>query len=590
MRLRSTLIRKLPSVNVFLSQKRYNSDLKWSYTTGPNPPFPLMNITLGQLAHKAANRFEDREALVSRHQGIRKSFAQIYEDSLRLAGAFSNLGFKPGDMIGIWAPNCAEWLITQVAVAMAGCVLVNLNPAYQKEELQYVLNKVPIKGIITPSSLRGQCSYEAFTAWAPELKTSKPGELNTQFAPHLKSLIIIKSSEDKRKIYKGAFCFQSLLESGGTAKDTARINELTHIIQADDMNNIQFTSGTTGRPKGVMLSHFNTINNAALVSNRLGIDTEAHIISLWVPFFHTFGCVGGSLSCLINGAKLVLPSVGFNPHECLKSIEEEKCTFLFGTPTMFLAVMVEQKKLNMNVSSVYKALSGGALFLSEASSLFEKHLNTKTIYNIYGATENSPATFCSISEDPLDLRVNTVGPPFSHVEAKIVDQNGKILPVNTPGELWVRTPGLMHGYYEDEKANKKSIGMDRYYHSGDLALMTEKGYCKIIGRIDDMVNRGGENLYPKEIEDILSKHPNVLETYIVGVPDDKMGEELCAWIHLEEGAKEFDVKEYLKGKISHFKIPKYCIYVTEFPKTLSGKVKKFEMKATSIEILRLKSK
>ncbi|QQP51029.1 Uncharacterized protein FKW44_012233 [Caligus rogercresseyi] len=217
--------------------------------------------------------------------------------------------------------------------------------------------------------------------------------------------------------------------------------------------------------------------------------------------------------------------------------------------------MAEQKNLNMNVSSVYKALSGGALFLSEASSLFEKHLNTETIY------------------DPLDLRVNTVGPPFSHVEAKIVDQNGKILPVNTPGELWVRTPGLMHGYYEDEKANKKSIGMDRYYHS---ALMTEKVYCKIIGRIDDMVIRGGENLYPKEIEDILSKHPNVLETYIVVVPDDKMGEELCAWIHLEEGAKEFD-------------IPKYCIYVTEFPKTLSGKVKKFELKATSIEILLLNS-
>uniref|UniRef100_A0A0K2UAL9 Medium-chain acyl-CoA ligase ACSF2, mitochondrial n=1 Tax=Lepeophtheirus salmonis TaxID=72036 RepID=A0A0K2UAL9_LEPSM len=588
MKLRTAQLRRLLSISNFYAPKRFNSDLKWSYITGEFPPFPLSNKTLGQIIKDGSEKFSDREAFVSIHQGIRKTFPEVYEDAYRLAEAFSNIGFKQGDMIAIWAPNCYEWYLTECASAIAGCVLVNVNPAYQKDELHYVLNKVPVKGLICPTTFKAQNYYDLISKVVPEITSCNPGEINSESAPHLKSVIIIKSPSNKKQEFKGTYCFQSLFESSGTSEDVAHIKSLENIIQADDMFNIQFTSGTTGLPKAVALSHFCVINNALLTGNRIGFDLKYHAINLWVPLFHTFGCVTGTLISLCYGSKLVLPSDGFDPTACLNCIPAEKCTYLFGTPTMYIAVLEAQKKLRVDVSSVELGITGGSNCLVEACKDFEKHLNMKSLMNIYGATETGPVSFIACPKDSFEVRINTVGPPLGHIEAKIVDQNGKILPVNTPGELWVRTPGLMHGYYKDQKSSKKVIGPDRYYHSGDLGMITEKGYCKIIGRLDDMVIRGGENIYPKEIEDFLLKHPRIVEVYIVGVPDDYMGEELCAWICLEEGAKEFDLKEHCKGKIAHFKIPKYPMFVKDFPKTLSGKVKKFEMKAISIEKLGLK--
>ncbi|GFG40504.1 hypothetical protein Cfor_06516 [Coptotermes formosanus] len=541
---------------------------------------PLCSETTGQLLDKAVEQWGDRDALVSVHQGHCLSFRKVKEEADKLAAGLLGLGLKPGDRLGLWGPNSSHWYLTFIAAARAGLVLVNINPAYQTPELQYCLTKVGVKALIAPESFKTQQYYEMVRRIAPELDSCAPGQISSKQVPDLTSLIIIGDSE-----LPGAYRYSDVVQNA-TPELVSTVHELQSQIQPDDGCNLQFTSGTTGQPKATLLNHHNIVNNMLSFGRRAELSQKAHRICLQVPFFHCFGNVLGIIASLLHGATIVLPGASFKAEESVKAVQQQRCTIMYGTPTMFVDVLAVAKKTNnFNTETLEMGLGAGALFSKELIEDLLQTFKLRRFCVAYGMTETSPISFMSIPSDTPEVQASTVGCIVDHVEAKVVDANGKMVPFGTPGELWIRGYLNMLGYWDEDDKTKEILGPDRWVKTGDQFVLQENGYGQVVGRIKDMIIRGGENIFPKEIEQVLEQHSEILEAQVIGVPDARMGEEVCACIRLVDGARltADQVKQYCRGKIAHFKIPRHVRFMADFPKTLSGKIQKFKLQKMILE-------
>ena len=552
-----------------------------SYVSGAGMQ-PLIYQTIGNALVKAAQRFPQREALVVRHQEIRWTYAELLQRADDLARGLITLGFQPGDRVGIWAPNCAEWVLTQFATARAGLILVNINPAYRTHELEYALNKVACKGLVTAATFKSSDYLAMLAQLAPELDTAEPGRLSSGRLPHLRTVIRLGDEDTP-----GCFNFAAVSAMGGAA-ERERLEELSTLLQPDDAINIQFTSGTTGSPKGATLTHFNILNNGYFVGQAMNF-TEADRLCIPVPFYHCFGMVMGNLNCAIHGAAMVIPNDGFDPALTLAAVSEEKCTALYGVPTMFIAELDLPGFREYDLSSLRTGIMAGSSCPIEVMKRVVAEMNMSEITIAYGMTETSPVSFQSSTDDPLERRVSTVGRIHPHVQVKVIDPEGRTVPIGEKGELCTRGYNVMSGYWDDPDRTREAIDAAGWMHTGDLATIDAEGYCNIVGRVKDMVIRGGENIYPREVEEFLYGHDKIQDIAVFGVPDDQYGEQLCAWIKLKEGkaADEAEIKAFCKDRIAHYKAPHYIRFVDEFPMTVTGKLQKFIMRDKMIEELDL---
>ena len=543
-----------------------------SYDRG-SQDVPLIEQTIGDFFDAMVSRFPDNEALVSCHQKLRYRYHELQREANRLASALLGLGLAPGDRIGIWSHNNAQWLLTQIATAKAGIVLVNINPAYRIAELEYALNKVGCKALITMTTFKTSDYLEMIRAVAPEIAQSKPGQLQAARVPELKTVIQLGENE-----VPGMLRFADLM-AGGRADD-ARIAQIGATLKNTDPINIQFTSGTTGFPKGATLTHRNVLNNGFFIGEAMKL-TQADRLCIPVPLYHCFGMVLGNLACLTHGATIVYPNDAFDPLTVLQAVQDERCTGLHGVPTMFIAELDHPRFKEFDLSTLRTGIMAGSPCPIEVMKRVVSDMHMSEVTIAYGMTETSPVSCQSTTDTPLEKRVSTVGKTQPHLEVKIVDpDSGKTVPVGASGELCTRGYSVMHGYWGDPEKTAEAIDAEGWMHTGDLAVMDEEGYVNIAGRIKDMVIRGGENIYPREIEEFLYRHPAIQDVQVVGVPDKKYGEELCAWIILRPGAQlDADgVREYCKGQIAHYKIPRYIRFVDAFPMTITGKVQKFRIR------------
>ncbi|MBO9696290.1 MAG: AMP-binding protein [Sphingopyxis sp.] len=540
-----------------------------SHVKGATEP-PLIEHTIGTALALAAERWGDRDALVSAGQGIRWSFAELLERSDAFAAGLLALGLNPGDRIGIWAPNCAEWTLTQFAAARAGLILVTINPAYRLSEVEYTINKVGLSALVAATSFKTSDYPAMIEALAPEVAASTPGGLHAARLPMLRSLILI--GEQARP---GWLRFD---DAAGLAADAdrQRLSVIAPTLDPDDAINIQFTSGTTGLPKGATLSHRNILNNGYFVGRTQGLG-EGDRICIPVPLYHCFGMVMGNLASITHGAAMVYPSEGFDPDAVLRAVAAERCTALYGVPTMFIAVLAHPDFDRFDVSSLRTGCMAGAICPEPLMRQVVERLHMRDVTIAYGMTETSPVSFQTAPDDPFERRVGSIGRVQPHLECKIVDGDGNIVPTGEPGELCTRGYSVMIGYWDEPQRTMESIDADGWMHSGDLATIDAEGYGNIVGRLKDMVIRGGENIYPREVEDYLYRHPAVEDVAVVGIPDDRMGEELCAWVRLKPGADlgPDDIREFCRGQIAHYKVPRYVRIVGEFPTTVTGKVQKY---------------
>ncbi|WP_119388167.1 AMP-binding protein [Taklimakanibacter lacteus] len=544
--------------------------LTQSYVHGVSET-PLIGQTVGAFFDEAARRWPRCEALVVRHQQVRWTYEELKRKVDAFAAGLLALGLRPGDRVGIWSPNNAEWVITQFATARAGLILVNINPAYRLAEADYALNKVECAALVTAS----------------QFKTSDyVGMLNQLIAekrlPHLKTIIRIGGSAP------GMRGFDEI--AGLAGPDHHRqLQEIAGALQFDDPINIQFTSGTTGYPKGATLTHHNILNNGFFIGETMRLD-EKDRICIPVPLYHCFGMVLGNMACITHGSAMVYPGEGFDPLAVLQTVEAERCTGLYGVPTMFIAELGHADFKSFNLSSLRTGIMAGSPCPIEVMKrvVNEMHMNEVTI--CYGMTETSPVSFQTSADDPLEKRVGSVGRIHPHVEVKIVDADGRIVPPGATGELCTRGYSVMRGYWNDAEKTAEAIDAGRWMHTGDLATIDGEGYCNIVGRIKDMVIRGGENIYPREIEEFLYKHPKVQDVQVIGVPDVKYGEELCAWIKLKAGqaCTDEEIRQFCQGQIAHYKIPRYVKFVDGFPMTVTGKIQKYLMREEARRELGLK--
>lgn len=543
-----------------------------SYTCGSGER-PLLYQTLGEAFDEAVARWSEREALVVRHQGVRWSYAALRERVDRVAAGLLELGFEPGDRIGIWSPNNAEWVLTQLGSAKAGLILVNINPAYRVAEVEYALVKVGCRALVTAAQFKSSNYLGMLRQIAPELDRARPGELAAERLPELRTVIRLGEGATP-----GTLRFDDLLAPPGTAS-RASLEALAARLQPDDPVNIQFTSGTTGFPKGATLSHMGILNNGFLVGEAMRLSEEDRVC-IPVPLYHCFGMVLGNLACLSHGAAMVYPGEAFEPLAVLETVEAERCTALHGVPTMFIAELDHPEFARFDLSSLRTGVMAGAPCPIEVMKRVVDDMNMREVTIAYGMTETSPVSFQSSTDDPLEKRVSTVGRVLPHTEVKIVDSEGRVVPPGETGELLTRGYCVMRGYWGDEERSREAIDPAGWMHTGDLATLDEEGYCNIVGRVKDMVIRGGENVYPREVEEFLHRHPAVQNVQVFGVPDPKYGEELCAWIQLREGANADaeEIREFCRGQIAHFKIPRHLRFVDEFPMTVTGKVQKFAMR------------
>ena len=558
--------------------------LEQSYVHGASA-VSLIGQTIGGNFDAAVERWADREALVVRHQGIRWSYAELQREVDAFAAGLLALGLEAGDRIGIWSPNNAEWVITQFATAKAGLILVNINPAYRIAELEYALNKVSAKALILTAAFKTSDYIAMIREIAPEVENSAPGKLRAERLPHLRCLIQIGG-----ETAPGMYGFAEIAGLAGQG-ERDRLAELSTLLQFDDPINIQFTSGTTGFPKGATLTHFNILNNGYFVGEAMKL-TEDDRLCIPVPLYHCFGMVLGNLACITHGSAIIYPDEAFEPLSVLQTVEEEKCTALHGVPTMFIAELDHPKFRDFDLSTLRTGIMAGSPCPIEVMKRVISEMYMAEVTIAYGMTETSPVSFQSGTEDPVERRVSTVGRIHPHVEVKIVDENGRIVAPGTTGELLTRGYSVMQGYWDDAERTAESIDAAGWMHTGDLATIDQEGYCNIVGRVKDMVIRGGENVYPREIEEYLYRHPKIQDVQVFGVPDLKYGEELCAWIMLAGGqsASEDEIRDFCKGQIAHFKIPRYIRFVTEFPMTVTGKIQKFVMRESMIEELRLEDR
>jgi fatty-acyl-CoA synthase len=539
-----------------------------SYVSGPSTA-PLLGRTIGAELDRITALSPDALALVSRHQGIRLSYAALHARVTECARALIARGIAKGDRVGIWAGNSAEWTIVQYATAKIGAILVNVNPAYRRHELQYALSKSGVSLLVAARSFRQTDYLEMLRAIAPEV-------------PGLSTIVLLGEPS------AGMLGWEQFLETHVKCRPDHLVQREQE-LDFDDPINIQYTSGTTGFPKGATLSHHNILNNGYFIGQRCRY-TALDRICVPVPLYHCFGMVIGNLAALTHGAAVVYPEVAFDPGATLEAVAAERCTSLYGVPTMFIAQLDHPDFGRHDLRSLRTGVMAGSPCPVEVMKQVIERMHMREVTICYGMTETSPVSFQSTMDDDLEHRTATVGAVHPHVECKVVDpETGVTVPRGTPGELLSRGYLVMLGYWDDEAATTKAIDQARWMHTGDLALMRDDGYVNIIGRIKDMVIRGGENIYPREIEEFLYRHPKVQDVQVIGVPDVKYGEELCAWVKLREGvtATEDEIRGFCRGEIATFKIPRYVLFVDGFPMTVTGKVRKVEMRETSIERLGL---
>jgi fatty-acyl-CoA synthase len=554
--------------------------LTQSYVHGAST-VPLIGETVGIHFDRTAERWPDRPALIVSEQGVRWSYAELKEQIDAFAAGLLALGLRPGDRVGIWSPNNAEWVITQFATAKAGLIMVNINPAYRVVELEYALKKVGCRALILATRFKSSDYIAMLQELAPELAGSRPGALRAARLPDLEIVIQIGGSEP------GTVAFDEVGAQGGD-EERRRLRALAAELQFDDPINIQFTSGTTGAPKGATLTHHNILNNGYFIGEAQRL-SEQDKVCIPVPLYHCFGMVLGNLACVTHGAAMVYPGAGFEPEAVLKTVSKERCTALYGVPTMFIAELGHPDFKGFDLSSLRTGIMAGSPCPIEIMRRVIDEMNMGEVTIAYGMTETSPVSFQTGADDPVDRRVATVGRIQPHIEVKIVDLEGRIVPPGTPGELCTRGYCVMRGYWDDPERTEEAIDPARWMHTGDLATIDADGYCNIVGRIKDMVIRGGENLYPREIEEFLYGHPKIQDVQVFGVPDPKYGEELCAAVILREGVKatEDEIRDFCKGRIAHYKVPRYIRFVDDFPKTVTGKVQKFIMRKEMAEELGL---
>jgi fatty-acyl-CoA synthase len=549
-----------------------------SYVQGDNSA-ALIEDTIGACLDRVAEREGERLALVVAHQRVRWTYSELKARSDRFGAGLLRLGLKPGDRVGIWSPNCAEWTVAQFATAKAGLVLVNINPAYRVTELEHALRAVECRALITATRFKSSDYLAILNSLAPELAEAKD-VLTSARLPSLRHVITIGD-----EMHAGCIPFAAIsrLADEGAMQ---LLDSTAATIDPDSAVNIQFTSGTTGLPKGATLSHYNLINNAFFVGEATGIEPGSRVC-IPVPLYHCFGMVMGNLGCLTHAATMVYPGESFEPAATLKAIHAEKCDVLYGVPTMFIAQLNHPEFKQYDVSSLRRGIMAGAPCPVEVMKEVISKMHMGEITIAYGMTETSPVSFQSSRDDPVELRVSTVGRIQPHLEVKITDLEGRTVPRGEPGELCTRGYSVMLGYWNDEARTRQAVDADGWMHTGDLATIDDAGYCRIVGRIKDMVIRGGENIYPREIEEFLHRHPDIQDVQVIGVPDEKYGEELCAWIVPRAGAKleEDAVRAFCRDRISHYKIPRYIRMVQGFPTTVTGKVQKFQMREQMIEEL-----
>jgi fatty-acyl-CoA synthase len=550
-----------------------------SYVSGTSVR-PLLGVTIGAAFDRAVARWGNRNALVVRHQNIHWSYDELAERVDSLAAGLLSYGLRPGDRVGIWSPNRAEWVVTQFATAKAGLILVNINPAYRPAELQYVLRKVGCRALVTATAFKSSDYLGMLTSIAPDFPDGTPGDLHLESLPELRAVFQLGGP-----IHRGAIGFDAVLQRG-TVEQRRLLSDIGKSLQFDDAINIQFTSGTTGSPKGATLTHHNLLNNGLFAGELMGFTPDDRLC-IPVPFYHCFGMVLANLACITHGAAMIVPGESFDAASVLETIEVERCTALHGVPTMFINVLQHPDFGRFNVSTLRTGIMAGSPCPIEVMRRVIGEMGMHEITIGYGMTETSPLSFQSRPEDSIERRVSTVGRIHPHVEVKIVDKQGRIVPHGVAGELCTRGYSVMKGYWDDPEKTAEAIDDDGWMHTGDLATLDEQGYCNIVGRIKDMVIRGGENIYPREIEEFLYGHPAVQDVQVFGVPDDKYGEELCAWIQLRPGATadEAAIRDYCRDCIAHYKVPRHVRFVDAFPMTVTGKIQKFVMRQAMSEAL-----
>ena len=542
---------------------------------------PLLGETIGVHLSRAAHRWADRPALISCDQGIRWTYAELDQRVDAVAAGLVALGLEPGERVGIWSPNNAEWLLTQLATARAGLVLVNINPAYRTHELEFALRKVGCRALVTTGRFKTSDYLAMLRELAPELEGSRLGALEAARLPELRIVVQIGAPAP------GTIRFDEL-SALGTDQARARLAKLAQTLQFDDPINIQFTSGTTGAPKGATLTHHNILNNGYFVARAQRL-TPGDRVCIPVPLYHCFGMVMGNLGCLTHGSTMVYPSAAFEPEAVLRAVAEERCTSLYGVPTMFIAMLQHPAFERFDLASLRTGIMAGSPCPIEVMRKVTTHMHMAEVTIAYGMTETSPVSFQSGTDDPMERRVSTVGRVHPHCEVKVVDALGRIVPRGTAGELCTRAYSVMLGYWGEPELTAEVVDAARWMHTGDLAVIDDEGYCNIVGRLKDMVIRGGENVYPREVEEFLYGHPKVQDVQCFGVPDARYGEVLCAAIILRSGATApaEEVIEFCRGKIAHYKIPHHVRFVGDFPKTVTGKVQKYLMRAEMIAELGL---
>ncbi|HEX2942189.1 MAG TPA: AMP-binding protein [Rhodopila sp.] len=556
------------------------SDPAPSYMHGASDQ-PMLGDTIGVHFDRTVERWGHRPGLIVRQQGVIWTWSELGERVDAFAAGLVALGLQPGDRIGIWSPNNAEWIITQFATAKAGLILVNINPAYRLTEVEYALNKVGCKALITATRFKSSDYMGMINTLAPELATAHPGELHAARLPPLRTVIQIGGDAP------GTFAFDKIPHLA-QEMHRQRLRDLAPLLQFDDPINVQFTSGTTGLPKGATLTHHNILNNGYFIGEILHY-TDQDSVCIPVPMYHCFGMVIGALACLTHGAAIVFPGEGFDPLATLQTVAEYRCTSLYGVPTMFIAELDHPDFASFDLTSLRTGVMAGSPCPIEVMRRCIRDMHLTEITICYGMTETSPVSTQTRIGDTLAQQTETVGRPHPHVEIKIVDPEGRVVPRGATGELCTRGYPVMLGYWDEPEKTAEAIDRAGWMHTGDLATMDADGYCAIVGRIKDMVIRGGENIYPREIEEFLYRHPAILDVQVFGVPDQRFGEELCAWIKLRGGATvtEEDIKAFCKDQIAHYKVPRYVRFVDEFPMTVTGKMQKYLMRATMREELGL---